>query len=131
MKYNPKNFGVTPLAKNRSKTKAEKVQMLTETGYLCHVDKHFPGRCRQRGEHLNETNVVAAHILAHSKGGDECVAMCEKCNAEQGTMHLKEFDVVNMLRMFEDHGLPDQSDFVFQLLKEKFAELSSESKKCQ
>lgn len=125
MKYNPKNFGVTPLAKNRSKTKAEKVRMLTETGYLCHVDKHFPGRCRQHGEHLNETNVVAAHILAHSKGGDECVAMCEKCNLEQGTMHLKEFDVVNMLRMFEDHGLPDQSDFVFQLLKEKFAKMTT------
>ncbi len=87
-------IGVTPLAKNRSKTKAEKALMLLETKSLCWVDYMYPGICPQRGKRLNEKTVIAAHIIAHYKGGNDCVAMCEHCNAEQSTLPLSEYILI-------------------------------------
>jgi len=100
-------IGVTPLAKNRSKTKAEKAVMLLETKSLCWVDYMYPGICPQRGKRLNENTVIAAHIIAHSKGGNDCVAMCGHCNAEQSTLPLDEYILILEHRFGKLNGIID------------------------
>jgi hypothetical protein len=94
LKYDFSKIGVTPLAKTRSKTKAEKALMLLETKGKCWVDYHYSGVCPQKGKRLTEDTVVAGHIVAHSKGGDDCVPMCAYCNAEQSTLPLSEYILI-------------------------------------
>jgi hypothetical protein len=94
MNHDFSKIGVTPLAKYRSKTKAEKAEMLLETEGKCWVDYMYPGICPQRGKRLTEKTVIAAHIIAHSKGGNDCVPMCAHCNAEQSTLPLDEYVLI-------------------------------------
>jgi hypothetical protein len=98
MNYDPNNFGVTFLAAGRSKTKDQKLVMLAETEGKCWVDYHHPGVCPQKGRKLTVNTVIAAHIVAHSKGGDDCVGMCEHCNAEQGVLPLDEYEIALLYR---------------------------------
>ncbi len=94
MKYDPRKIGIIRMAKNRSKTNAEKEEMLLETESKCWVDFHYPGVCPQKGKRLSAKTVIAAHIVAHSKGGDDCVGMCAHCNAEQGVLPLEEYELI-------------------------------------
>lgn len=88
------SLGVTVFADSRSKTKEEKLVMLAETEGKCWVDFHYPGVCPQKGRKLTVKTVIAAHIVAHSKGGDDCVGMCAHCNAEQGVLPLEEYELI-------------------------------------
>jgi hypothetical protein len=94
MNYDPSDFGVTFLAAGRSKTKEQKLVMLAETEGKCWVDYYYPGVCPQKGRKLTVNTVIAAHIVAHSKGGDDCVGMCAHCNAEQGVLPLEEYELI-------------------------------------
>lgn len=87
-------IGVQRLASKRSKTEAEMIRLRLETNGLCWVDYHYPGVCPQKGKRLNSKTDRAAHKVAHSLGGDDCVAMCEHCNAEQGTLPLEEYELI-------------------------------------
>lgn len=109
MKYDFTKIGVTPLAKTRSKTKAEKALMLLETKGKCWVDYHYSGLCLQKGKRLTEDTVVAGHIVAHSKGGDACVAMCDKCNNDQGSFSLEEYVLVLEHRIRKLRGELDRT----------------------
>jgi hypothetical protein len=87
-------LGIVALAANRSKTEAEMVRLRLETRGLCWVDYHYSGVCPQKGKRLNSKTDRAAHKVAHSRGGDDCVAMCNHCNAEQGTLPLEEYELI-------------------------------------
>lgn len=114
MKYDFSKIGVTPLAKTRSKTKAEKALMLLETKGKCWVDYHYSGVCPQKGKRLTEDTVVAGHIVAHSKGGDDCVAMCEKCNSDQSALSLEEYVLVLEHRLKKlNSGLDRSANLIY------------------
>lgn len=115
MKYDPQKIGLIHMAKSRSKTRAEKEEMLFETNGYCYVGLKYAGLnlCPKEGKKLSIDEVEAAHIIAHSKGGDECVAMCSHCNNQQGSFSLTEFDLALIMRAFEKHG---KSEFSARLL---------------
>jgi hypothetical protein len=101
MNYDFSKIGVTVLAATRSKTQAEKDLMLLDTDGKCWVDHFYPGLCAQKGKRLsaytikkNVKTVRAGHIIAHSKGGDDCVPMCDSCNADQSALPLYDYVLV-------------------------------------
>jgi hypothetical protein len=102
MNYDFSKIGVTLLAQHRSRTDAEKSLMLIETDGKCWVHFHYPELCLSRpknGKRLMLKETVAAHIIAHSKGGDACVPMCDKCNTDQGAASLEEYVGILEMRM--------------------------------
>lgn len=109
MTYDFTKIGVTPLAATRSKTQAEKDLMLLETDGKCWVDYHYSGICSQKGKRLTKKETVAAHIIAHSKGGDDCVPMCEKCNADQSALPLEEYVLILEHRIRKLRGELDRT----------------------
>jgi hypothetical protein len=117
MAYDFSKIGVTLLAHHRSRTDAEKSLMLIETDGKCWVHFHYPELCLSRpknGKRLAIKETVAAHIIAHSKGGDDCVPMCDKCNNDQGAASLEEYVLVLEHRLKKlNSGLDRPVNFLY------------------